>query len=85
MEEVTSRMRSIAKEFSPAIDVAQVVANDGEADHVELLVTISGCHDEACTIMVNVPRDRDSFEGNLRSCMRDAIDRHAMDGAVHPL
>ena len=78
LEEVTRRTRTIAREFSSSLDVTRVVANDGESDHVELLLTISGCHAEPCAIMVNLPRDPQTFDAELRSRIHEALAAHSL-------
>jgi hypothetical protein len=50
LEEVVSRTQTVARGFTRSIEVTRVVAADGEADHVELLVTIAGCHETPCTV-----------------------------------
>ena len=76
LEELTSRIRAVAVEYSGSVNVAGVLASDGESDHVELLLTLTGCHQEPCTVMVTLPRDHEAFEAALREQVREALAAH---------
>ena len=78
IDDVETRSREIALEFNRSLDPIQVVANDGESDHVELLLTISGCHADPCTVIVNVPRDDRTFDSDLRLRIREALGAHTL-------
>ena len=74
--EIEDISRSVVREYAD-LAIAGVTANDGEADHAELLFTITGCHDEPCMIMVNVPRcDRETMQRELRRHLSDALAQH---------
>jgi hypothetical protein len=72
--EIEAISRSVAKEFNGDLSIVGVTAADGEADHAELLIALSGCVDEPCEVQVNVPRgERTELEGALRDRFRSAI------------
>jgi len=81
VREVEEVGRSVARDFQGDFAIAGVTANDGEADHAELLFTVTGCHDEPCMVLVSVPRgDRDTLERELRGQLADALARHRTKG-----
>jgi hypothetical protein len=80
LDEVTKISRAIAQEYAGEIEVTNVVSTDGGTDHVELLMTIVGCHREPCTLMVNVTRDDEAMEGELRARIQEALAAHTRTG-----
>lgn len=75
--EIEKLSRSVVRDYGGDLAIAGVTATDGEAHHVELLFTLTGCHDEPCRILVNVPRnDRETMQRELRRNLGDALDRH---------
>jgi hypothetical protein len=69
---------SVASRYREALTVVNVATTEGGGERVEILVTLSGCHDGECRVMVNVSRaDRQTFEAEFRSKLRAAIDKHA--------
>jgi hypothetical protein len=81
LDEVKTISRTIAQEFAGEIEVTNVVSTDGGTDHVELLMTIAGCHREPCTLMVNVRRDDETMEDELRARIQEALAAHTRSGA----
>jgi hypothetical protein len=78
LEEVTRISHAIAREYDGQFEVTGVAANDGGTDHVELLVTIKGCHHDPCVLMLNLTRvDSESMERELRASLREALATHA--------
>jgi hypothetical protein len=81
VDEIEGIGRSVARDYAGDLAIAGVTANDGEADHAELLFTLTGCHDEPCLLMLSVPRgDRDTMERDLRLQLGDALARHGVKG-----
>ena len=77
LEEVEDISRRTASTYAADLTLVGVAATDGGADHVELLVTVSGCHAEPCMLMLNVVRtDRESLERDLTAGLREAVARH---------
>jgi hypothetical protein len=78
LEEVTKISHAIAQEYGGQLEVTGVAATDGGTDHVELLVTITGCHDEPCVLMLNLTRvDSEAMERELRARLGEALATHA--------
>lgn len=77
IDTITRISRQIAADYDPRLHVIGVASTDGESGRVELLVTIRGCHEEPCVIMLNVTRlGRESFERDLREKFGDALAAH---------
>ena len=81
VREIEDIGRSVASDYEGDFEIAGVTANDGEADHAELLFTVTGCHDEPCMALVSVPRDdRDTMQRDLRDQLGEALARHRAKG-----
>ena len=76
VDEVMEVARGIAQDFANSVDVATVVAGDGGSDHVELLLTVSGCHREPCMVVVNIPRESSELDAELSATIRAALAAH---------
>lgn len=69
---------SVASGYGEALSVVNAAITDGGGERVEILVTLSGCHEGECRVLVNVSRaDRQTFEAEFRSRLREAIEKHA--------
>lgn len=69
---------SVASDYREALTVVNAATSDGGGERVEILVTLSGGHDGECRVMVNVAwADRQAFEAEFRSKLREAIEKHA--------
>jgi len=55
----------IAKGY-PGVSLVSVAASDGEAESVELLMSIERADADAEKVMMRVPRERQAFEAELR-------------------
>jgi hypothetical protein len=77
VDAVTAISRSVARAYDPRLEVLGVASTDGGTSRVELLVTIEGCHQDPCVIMINVTRSaQPEFEHELRTKFRDALASH---------
>ena len=75
IDRIDAISRAVAQEYDPRLAVVSVASRGGSA-RVELLVTIDGCRQEPCVVMVNVTRaDQRALEHELREKFRDALDR----------
>jgi hypothetical protein len=74
---ITEISRSVAAEHSSNLKVLGVASSEGGSDRVELLITITGCHQEPCRFLINVPRTGAAeLEAELRIKLRDALRNH---------
>ena len=77
LEAVARISRAVALEHGRALNVVGVTSTDADAERVELLITIEGCHNEPCRFVVNVNRgERDEFEVALRAKLSQALQAH---------
>ena len=77
LAEVTQISRDVVEAHERGIQVVAVASTDADTARVELLVTISGCHREPCSLMLNLTRAaRSIFERELRIKLREALEAH---------
>ena len=77
LDTITAISRDIAADHDPALQVVGVASSDGGSDRVELLVTIVGCHQEPCILMLNLTRAETSqFERELKDKLREKLADH---------
>jgi hypothetical protein len=75
-DEITSISAEIIRQ-SPPLELVGVAAADGGSSRVELMVTVKGCHEEPCRLVLNLPRgDRRSFETELRLKLQTLLRTH---------
>jgi hypothetical protein len=77
LDTITAISRAIAADNDPRLEVIGVASSDGGSDRVELLVTLRGCHQEPCILMLNLTRTEPSqFERELRLKLREKLADH---------
>jgi hypothetical protein len=77
LDTITAISRAIAADHDPRLEVVGVASSDGGSDRVELLVTIVGCHQEPCILMLNLTRTETSqFERELKLKLREKLAGH---------
>ena len=85
LPELTRIAEIVAAEHDAHLQVVGVQSSDRDTGRVELLVTIAGCHDEPCTLLLNLPRqDRARFERELSSQLRAALHAHHRPADLDP-
>ena len=78
LKRVREISRAVIAEHDRTIDVLRVVSSDSDSDRVELLITLSGCHEEPCTLMLNLQRSNPkNFERELRNKLQEKMLQHA--------
>jgi hypothetical protein len=74
---LTDISRGVAAEIDPRLRVIGVASTDGDSGRAELFVTIEGCHDDPCVVMVNVTRvGHTAFERDVRERFEAALAAH---------
>jgi hypothetical protein len=77
LQQVTEISRAIV-EKERDLDLIGVASTDGGSGRVEVLMTIAGCHEEPCVLMLNLARgERAALERELRIKLRGALAAHA--------
>jgi hypothetical protein len=80
LDAITKIARKVVEAESSDLAVAGVTSRDGDADRVEVLIDISGCHREPCRLMLNLNRsDPAALEHDLRSELAKALSDHVSD------
>jgi len=77
IDTVTELSREVAAEYDSRLEVIGVTSTAGESSRVEVFVTVRGCHQEPCVVMVNLTRQgHEAFERDLREQLRRALTVH---------
>jgi hypothetical protein len=78
IDTVTELSRDVAAEYDSRLEVIGVASTAGESSRVEVFVTIRGCHQEPCVLMVNLTRQgHQAFEHDLRESLHRALAEHS--------
>lgn len=82
LPELTRIAEAVVREEAPGLTLINVASSDAETGRLELLVTVTGCHREPCTFLINLARqERRGFEAALRDQFRAAVASHQKSGA----
>ena len=76
-EEITVISRDVVRSFSRPLDLIGVTASEGGSNRVELMVTIKGCHDEPCRLILICRGDRNALESALRRKLENQLRTHS--------
>jgi len=77
IDTVNALSRDVAAEYDPRLEVIGVASTAGESSRVEVFVTVRGCHQEPCVLMVNLTRQgHQAFERDLRDKLHRALVAH---------
>jgi hypothetical protein len=80
IDTVTALSRDVAAEYDSRLQVIGVASTAGESSRVEVFVTVRGCHQEPCVLMVNLTRQgHQAFERDLRDKLHRALVAHTAD------
>lgn len=71
--------RRVAQEVDSRLNVAGLASVDGQAARAEVLLTMTGCHREPCSIIVNVARGEPAiFERELATQLQAVVAHHVL-------
>jgi len=77
IDAVTELSRDVAAEYDSRLEVIGVASTAGESSRVEVFVTVRGCHQEPCVLMLNLTRTETSqFEHELKAKLREKLADH---------
>ena len=75
--EVAAIAESVISSLHDEVRILGISSSEGGSDRVELLITIHGCHDDPCRILVNLNRANSvQFEQDLRAKLHEALLEH---------
>ena len=85
LELVTETARAVLAAYDSRLTLMGLMSSGEGQERVELLVTIAGCHESPCTLLLNVGRtDSVAFADELRQIMRDTFDAHQRSAPTRP-
>lgn len=77
VDAIAAISRTVALEHGRALHIVGVIATDGGSNRTEVLITVSGCHEEPCRLLLNVGRaEGQAFESALRAQLIEALRSH---------
>jgi hypothetical protein len=77
IDTVSALSRDVAAEYDSRLEVIGVASTAGESSRVEVFVTVRGCHQDPCVLVVNLTRQgHQAFERDLRETLRRALIAH---------
>lgn len=78
LDAIAEISRTVALEHGRDLQVAGVTSTDGGSERSEILITLNGCHEGPCRLLINVDRaDGQEFETSLRAQLVEALRKHA--------
>ena len=77
VDAITAISRTVALEHGRAVEILGVTATAGGTDRAELLINITGCHQDSCRLLLNINRiEGPEFEVELRAKLIEALRTH---------
>ena len=84
-DELTTIIHDVAQGQGRTLHVHSVAATDGGSGRAEILVTVGGCHQGPCRLLLNVTRESTSeFAAEFRTKLASALERHNPGGDATP-
>ena len=84
-DELTTIIHDVAQGQGRTLHVHSVAATDGGSGRAEILVTVDGCHEGPCRLLLNVTRESTSeFAAEFRTKLASALERHNPGGDATP-
>jgi hypothetical protein len=78
-DEITVISLDVVRQYSKALDFVGVMASEGGSGRVEIMVTIQGCHEQPCQLILNLSRaDRVALQDELRQKLEAALRTHGI-------
>jgi len=69
----------VVRQYSNALEFVGVMASEGGSGRVEIMVTIQGCHEQPCQLILNLSRaDRGALQDELRQKLESALRTHGI-------
>ena len=76
-DEVTAISLDVIQAQLQPLELVGIIATEGGSNRVELMVTVGGCHEEPCRLLLNLSRgSRAEFEVELRRKLDEALRGH---------
>jgi hypothetical protein len=76
-DEITAISLDVIRRHPQPLDFVGVMASEGGSGRVELMVTVRGCHEEPCRLVLNLSRGtREALEAELRGKLEILLREH---------
>ncbi len=78
LDEVAAIARDVGRGQEPALDVVAVTGREGGGESAEVILTVRGCQQDPCTVVVGVDRTGtvEHLRENLTMSLRRHLDEH---------
>lgn len=78
-EAIASVSLEVIQQHPRPLELIGVMASEGGSDRVEIMVTVKGCHDAPCRLVLNLSRgNREALQTELRQRLHEALRTHAL-------
>jgi hypothetical protein len=78
-EQITGIAQEVIRTYPRPLELVGVMASEGGSNRVEIMVTVKGCHDAPCRLMLNLSRgDRAALESELRRKLQELLRSHTV-------
>jgi hypothetical protein len=85
VELLSDTARAVLAEYDARLTLVGLTGSGEGPARVELLVTIAGCHESPCTLLLNVGRKNSvAFASELRRRLHEALDAHRRSPPAGP-
>ena len=76
-EEIATIARDVLQAYPRPLELGGLMASDGGSGRVELMITVSGCHDAPCRLLLNLSRaSKTDLESELRDKLQEQLRAH---------
>jgi hypothetical protein len=77
LDQITAITLDVIRQHPKPLELVGVIPSNGGSSRVELMVTITGCHDEPCRLLLNLSRRSGAaLERELRDKLRKLLGTH---------
>ena len=77
-EEITSISLDVIRQHQRELELVGIIASEGGSNRVEIMITVKGCHEEPCRLLLNLSRgSRSALQDELRRKLEDVLLTHA--------
>ena len=82
-DQIVAISRDVIQRFPQPLEFVGVMATEGGSNRVEIMVTVRGCHQEPCRLLLNLSRqNQPSLQTELRRKLRASLLAHVRPPAT---
>jgi CO/xanthine dehydrogenase FAD-binding subunit len=76
-DQIVAISQDVIQRYPQALEFVGVMAAEGGSNRVEIMVTVRGCHQEPCRLLLNLSRlDQSSLQTELRRKLQTSLREH---------